>query len=147
MSSEMPPSKPFKTQAAAEMLADAAQRMARLVGNGCLFEGHCFRKGTRIFSVQFFWPGILRLHEDDEIKDFQAAEMLQGESKNAATFMDIRQGRRPLMQLVFEHKKRVLRAVFSVDGVLKILCNKTRNVLAVSEPGRPEVLAPRIFRD
>ena len=69
------------------------------------------------------------------------------EAKAAAHFLEAKQKRRPLLKVVLEHRTRLLLAVFRIDGVLEVTDHKTGELLAVSEPGRPEVLAPRFFRD
>ena len=137
-----------RAAAATARLQAAAHRIAVVAGNAPLFSGHCHKGGKHVFAVEFFWPGVLRVHTQDATRDFPAACMLQErEAKAAAHFLEAKQKRRPLLKVVLEHRTRLLLAVFRIDGVLEVTDHKTGELLAVSEPGRPEVLAPRFFRD
>lgn len=137
-----------RAAAATARLQAAAHRMALLAGPAPLFSGHCCKRGHHVFSVEFFWPGVLRVHTQDATRDFPAACMLQErEAKAAALFMDAKHKGRPLLKVVLEHRTRLLLAVFRIDGVLLVNDRKTGELLAVSEPGRPEVLASGHFRN
>ena len=142
------PASADRAAAATARLQAAAHRMALLAGAAPLFRGHCHKGGKHAFAVEFFWPGVLRVHTQYATRDFPAASMLQEcEAKAAAIFMDEKQKRRPLLKVVLEHRARLLAAAFRTDGALVVNDYKTGELLAVSEPGRPEVLAPGFFRD
>lgn len=126
-------------------MQDAAHRMALLAGNAPLFQGHCHKGGKHVFSVEFRWPGVLRIYSKGAARDVPAEEMLQGGAIPGAAFMLEKQRGQPLAKLVFMHGDHLLRAVFGLDGVLTVRDQKTGDLIAESEPGRPEVLASGRF--
>lgn len=132
-------------QAAREIAEQRLQRGARALQSVVPADGVLLSvKGTRKAAtvVQLMWPGVLReLDSSGElIAQVPAADMFDLHPQSAELITSKAKGRPVLATLFISAQGSQLRASMDAAGVVCVHSVRTKELLAVSEPGEPTKL-------